>query len=460
MSTQPARNSTTRWRETDSRHHLHPFTDSKDLVEAGGCRVITKAEGIWLEDSEGNRILDGMAGLWCVNVGYGRKELAQAAYDQMLELPYYNTFFKTATPPPIELSEILTRLTPEGLNHVFYASSGSEANDTITRLVRRFWKLQGQPEKRVIISRTNAYHGSTMVAASLGGMKAMHELDDLPLPGFEHIMQPYWYREGGDLSPDEFGLKAARALEERIEALGAEKVAAFIGEPVQGAGGVVVPPKTYWPEIQRICKKHDILLIADEVICGFGRTGNWFGSDTFDIKPDLMPIAKGLTSGYLPLSGILVGDRVAEVLYEKGGEFAHGFTYSGHPVACAVAIANIGIIEREGLVDQVREETGPYLQARLRELAPHPLVGEVRGIGFLGAVELVADKAARQSFPAERKAGPTCRDFCVENKVVSRAVGDSMVVSPPLTMNNAEIDEMVSRLKTSIDQTAKKLGAS
>lgn len=453
-----ARNSTTVWRAADTAHHLHPFTDFRGLAEEGGSRIITKAEGVWLEDSEGDRILDGMAGLWCVNVGYGRERLAKAAYDQMVELPYYNTFFKTATPASIELAEKLAELTPAGLNKVFYASSGSEANDTIARMVRRFWKLAGKPDRVNIISRVNGYHGSTMAAASLGGMQPMHELDGLPLPGFHHVRQPYHYGEGGDLSPEDFGRAAAKALEEKILELGPETVAAFIGEPIQGAGGVVIPPASYWPEVQRICKQHDVLLIADEVICGFGRTGRWFGSELFDIRPDIMPMAKGLTSGYQPLSAVMVGDRVAEVLWEKGGEFSHGFTYSGHPVACAVALENIAIMEEENLVERVREDAGPYLQERLATLADHPLVGEVRGIGLLGAVELVADKQSHGRFSPEGRAGTLCRDHCVKQNVVSRAVRDIMVVSPPLIITRAEIDEMVARLAKSIDLTAKDLG--
>jgi putrescine aminotransferase len=459
MNTPVLRNTTVAWRIADVRHHLHPFTDFGALAEEGGSRIITRAEGCWLEDSEGERILDGMAGLWCVNVGYGRKELAEAAYRQMMELPYYNTFFKTATPPVIELSEKLAAITPDGLEKVFFASSGSEANDTIVRLVRRYWRVRGEDQRRTFISRVNGYHGSTCAAASLGGMKPMHALDGLPLPGFEHIRQPYWYQEGGDLSPDEFGLAAARALEEKIQELGAETVAAFIGEPVQGAGGVVVPPDTYWPEIQRICHKYGVLLIADEVICGFGRTGNWFGSGTFDIAPDIMTLAKGITSGYLPLSAVMVGDAIADVLFREGGEFAHGFTYSGHPVACAVALANIEIMEREGLVDKVREEIGPYFQARLRELAQHPLVGEVRGVGLLGGIEMVADKASRRPFDDPGKAGLICREACFANNVISRSVGDSMVLSPPLVIAKDEIDELMKRMRKSLDQTRNALEA-
>ena len=284
-----------------------------------------------------------MSGLWCVALGYGRKELSDAAYKQLLELPYYNSFFQSTTPPAIELARILKEVTPPQFNHVFYTGSGSEANDTLVRLVRRYWQLLGNPERNVIISRWNGYHGSTIAGASLGGMKPMHEQlgPDGGLPGIVHINQPYWFGEGGDLSPAEFGLKCARELEQKIEEVGPHRVAAFIGEPVQGAGGLVIPPETYWPEIQRIVDKYGILFASDEVICGFGRTGQWFGCEHYGTRPDFMTMAKALSSGYLPIGGLMVGDRVADVLIDKGGEFFHGFTYSGHPVACAVAIANL-----------------------------------------------------------------------------------------------------------------------
>ncbi len=310
-------NTTADFQESDRRHHLHAFTDFKAL-EKKGTRVITRAEGVYVWDSDGRRMLDAMAGLWCVNVGYGRKDLAQIAHDQMLELPYYNTFFQTTNPPATELAELLSEVTPAHLNHVFFTNSGSEANDTMLRMVRRYWDLKEQPGKKTIISRINGYHGSTVAGASLGGMAYMHKQGDLPIPGIAHIEQPYWYENGGDLSADEYGVIAARRLEEKIEELGVDTVAAFLAEPIQGAGGVIVPPETYWPEIKLICEKYDILLVADEVICGFGRTGKWFGSEYYAIKPDLMPIAKGLSSGYLPIGGLLVGDRVAETLIEKG----------------------------------------------------------------------------------------------------------------------------------------------
>ncbi|WP_375595379.1 aspartate aminotransferase family protein [Algihabitans albus] len=460
MPSEPIRNTTARWRALDVRHHLSPFADYKSLKQdEGGSRIITQAEGIYLTDSEGHRLLDGMAGLWCVNVGYGRAELAEAAYRQMLELPYYNTFFKTATPPAVELSEKLAEIAPEGLNRAFFGSSGSESNDSVVRLVRRYWNLRGQPEKSHIVSRTYAYHGSTMASASLGGMVGMQEGFGLPLPGFHHVMPPYWFdfAEAGE-TPADFGRRAAKAVEDKILEIGPDKVGAFIGEPIQGAGGVIIPPETYWPEIQRICSQYDVLLVADEVICGFGRTGRWFASEAFGIAPDLMTLAKGITSGYVPLSAVLVSDKVGEVLESGEGEFAHGYTYSGHPVACAVALANIALIERDGLVEKVRHETGPYLAECLQSLSDHPLVGQVRSFGLLGAIELVEDKASRKHFEPLGRVGTLCRDHCFQNGLVMRAVRDGMVLSPPLIIETAEIDALVETARRCLDLTAKDLG--
>jgi putrescine aminotransferase len=457
MSTQPARNSTREWQALD-RAHVHPFTDHAQLHRVGP-RVITKAEGSYLIDSEGERLLDAFAGLWCVNVGYGRKSIAEVAYKQLLDLPYYNTFFKTTHPPVAELSRILIDMTPKQFNHVFYGQSGSDANDTIVRMVRSYWNLKKQPKKKTIISRINGYHGSTMIAASLGGMSYMHELADLPLPGFVHIRQPYWYSEGADLSPEAFGKLCAQALEEKIQELGPENIAAFIGEPIQGAGGVIIPPQSYWPEIQKICKKHDILLIADEVICGFGRTGYWFASEHFGIEADFMTLAKGITSGYVPLSAIMVADRVADVLNAMG-DFAHGFTYSGHPVACAVAIENIRILKEEKLVDRVHDETGPYLAKKMQEFLSHPLVGEVRNLGLMGAIELVKDKKTRKTFEPVGDTGTICRDHCFKLGLVMRATRDTMLISPPLTWTKADIDEWARLAKQALDLTAKDVGAS
>ncbi len=441
---------TREWQALSSDHHLAPFSDFKQLKEKGP-RIITKADGVYLWDSEGNKILDGMAGLWCVAIGYGRHELADAAAKQMKELPYYNLFFQTAHPPVLELAKAISDIAPAGMNHVFFTGSGSEGNDTMLRMVRHYWAIKGQPNKKTIISRKNGYHGSTVAGASLGGMTYMHEQGDLPIPGIVHIAQPYWFGEGGDMSPEEFGVWAANQLEEKILELGVDNVGAFIAEPIQGAGGVIVPPATYWPRIKEILAKYDILFVADEVICGFGRTGEWFGSDFYDLKPDLMTIAKGLTSGYIPMGGLIVRDDVVAVLNE-GGDFNHGFTYSGHPVAAAVALENIRIMRDEQIVKHVHDETAPYLQKRLRELADHPLVGEVRGVGMLGAIELVQDKATRKRYEG-RGVGMICRTFCFDNGLIMRAVGDTMIISPPLVISKAEIDELVTKARHCLDLT-------
>ncbi len=456
----PVRNTTAHWKSLEHKHHLAPFTDYKALHAEGDARIITKAEGVWLTDSEGQTMLDAMAGLWCVNVGYGHKRLADVAWRQMQELPYYNTFFKTAHPPVAELSEKLAQITPAGLNHAFYGTSGSEANDTMVRLVRRFWNVMGKPEKKIIIGRQYGYHGSTMAAASLSGFTAMQKMSDLPLPGFLHVMPPYQWQFGqpGESEAD-FGLRAAKALEDKILEMGAERIAAFIGEPILGAGGVIIPPETYWPEIQRICKQYDVLLVADEVICGFGRTGKWFGCDSFNIQPDLMPTAKGLTSGYLPLSALMVGDRVADVMINEGGEFFHGYTYDGHPVSCAVALANIALIEELGLVEQAGKDTGPYLLECLRQaLDGNPLVGEIRGMGLIGAIELVTDPALPKRGEQAGKRGNLVRQEMTKQGAIMRACWDTMVYSPPLIITRAEIDVLVERTKAAFTAAAKLAG--
>ncbi|MCU1756015.1 aspartate aminotransferase family protein [Pseudomonas helleri] len=442
------------WQQLSNDHHLAPFSDFKQLKEVGP-RIITHAKGVYLWDSEGHKILDGMAGLWCVAIGYGRDELADAASKQMRELPYYNLFFMTAHPPVLELSKVIADIAPEGMNHVFFTGSGSEGNDTMLRMVRHYWAIKGQPNKKVIISRKNGYHGSTVAGASLGGMTYMHEQGDLPIPGITHIPQPYWFGEGGDMSPEEFGIWAANQLEEKILELGVDNVGAFIAEPIQGAGGVIVPPDTYWPRIKEILAKYDILFVADEVICGFGRTAQWFGSDFYDLKPDMMTIAKGLTSGYIPMGGLIVRDEVVAVLNE-GGDFNHGFTYSGHPVAAAVALENIRILRDEKIIEKANAETAPYLQKRLRELNDHPLVGEVRGVGLLGAIELVQDKATRKRYEG-RGVGMICRQFCFDNGLIMRAVGDTMIIAPPLVISKDEIDELVTKARKCLDLTLEAL---
>ncbi|MBB1161153.1 aspartate aminotransferase family protein [Aquariibacter albus] len=446
--------STQAWQAADAAHFLHPFTDFKALG-AQGARIIERADNIWLWDSEGQQILDAMSGLWCVNVGYGQPALVEAATEQLRQLPFYNAFFQTATPPAIALAEALAAIAPPGFQHVFFAGSGSEGNDTVVRMVRRYWDLQGQPQRQHIISRWNGYHGSTMAGASLGGMRYMHAQGGLPIPGISHIPQPYWWEHGRaqGLSREDFGLVAARWLEDEILRLGPENVAAFIGEPVQGAGGVIVPPASYWPEIQRIAERYGILLVADEVICGFGRTGQWWGSQTQGFRPDLMTFAKGVTSGYIPLGGVLVGERVATALIEQGGEFEHGYTYSGHPVACAVGLANLKLIQELGLVEHVREDVGPYLAEQFATLKDHPLVGDAETCGLMGAMLLVKDRATGAGFAPEQGVGMVCRGHCFGNGLIMRAVGDRMIIAPPLVITRAQVDELMHRIRRALDLT-------
>jgi putrescine aminotransferase len=439
------------WQDLDRQHYLHPFTDHKDLGEKKS-RIIARADGIYIYDAEGNRILDGMSGLWCVNVGYGREEIVQAAERQLRELPYYNSFFQCSHPPSIELSRTLGELTQPQFSRVFYTGSGSESIDTMLRMVWRYWDLMDQPDRKIVIARKNAYHGSTVAGASLGGMEPMHKQGGV-LPHIEHIEQPYWFGSDRSLPPEAFGTAMAQEFERKVEELGADRIAAFVGEPVQGAGGVIIPPDTYWPEIQRICNEHGILLVTDEVICGFGRLGEWFGADYYGVKPDLMTFAKAVTSGYLPLGGVMVSDKVGDVLIDKGGEFYHGYTYSGHPASCAVAIANIGIMQREKLVERARDDIGPYLQSRWATLGEHPLVGETRMVGMMGALELVRDKASLERFDEDDGVGTICRDFLVENGLVMRAVGDTIVTAPPLTMTRGQVDEQVETAWKCLDLT-------
>ena len=439
----------------DAAHHMHPFTANGELATKG-ARIITRASGVTLTDSDGHEILDGMAGLWCVNIGYGRDELAEVAARQMRELPYYNTFFQTTHVPAIALANKIAELAPGDLNHVFFAGSGSEANDTNIRMVRHYWTLKGKPEKNVLISRWNAYHGSSVGSGSLGGMKGMHAQGGMPIPDVHHIDQPDWWSEGGDMTPEEFGLQRAQELEKAILELGEDRVAAFIAEPVQGAGGVIIAPDTYWPEVQRICDKYEILLIADEVICGFGRTGNWFGSQTMGIRPHIMTIAKGLSSGYAPIGGSIVCDEVASVI--AGDEFNHGYTYSGHPVASAVALENLRIMEEENVVGHVRDVAAPYLREKWESLTEHPMVGEAKIIGMMGSIALTPNKETRAKFASDAgTVGYICRERCFANNLVMRHVGDRMIIAPPLIMKPEEIDTLIERARKSLDECYAKI---
>jgi len=442
----------------DIAHHFHPFTDHKAFHAGGGPRVMTQADGVWIWDANGNKLLDGMAGLWCVNVGYGRKELAEVAYQQMLDLPYYNTFFKTTTVATTELAAKVSSVMPKRFQHIFFTNSGSEANDTIVRFVRHYWKLKGKPYRQHFIARRRAYHGSTLVAANLGGMEGMHGQGGTVLPGFHHVQQPHWFDFGGDKSPEEFGLDAAADLEKKILEVGPENVAAFIGEPVQGAGGVLIPPSTYWPEVQRICRKYGVLLISDEVICGFGRTGNWWGFETFGFEPDIVAMAKGLSSGYQTIGAVAFSEHLLKDFFALGGEFYHGMTYAGHPVACAVALRNIEIIEREKLVERARE-LGPYFSEALAGLRDHPIVGETRSIGLIGALELSSNKMKRSRFKEPGRVGAICREHCFQNGLIMRANWDTMVLSPPLVITKKEIDEIVRLARLALDATYKDVKA-
>ena len=454
-------NRTRHWQEMDARHHLHPFSNHK-LMARGEMRVITDAEGVYVRDSTGKRYIDGMAGLWCVQVGYGREELVRAASEAMRQLPYYNSFFVTTTPPTAELACRLASLLPAQCDRIVFANSGSEANDTAVKLIRYYWNLQGRPQKKIIISRERAYHGVTTVAASLSGLQPMHPQFDLPLAGFVHVKPPYPFVDGvgqeGGMSVEDCASAAAESLENKILELGADNIAAFIAEPIMGAGGVIIPPPGYWAEVQRICKQYDILLHADEVICGFGRTGQWFGCNSFAIEPDLVSMAKGLTSGYQPISALALGARMGEAFVAADEEMVHGFTYSGHPVAAAVALANLDIIEREELATRASGPLGAHFAAGLARLGEHPLVGEARSFGLLGALELVADKSTRTRFAKEKQAGMLCRNHCFDVGLIMRATGDAMVLSPPLVITEAELDELFSLVRIALDKTAKDLG--
>ena len=447
-------------RRLDVAHHLPAHQDHGLMRDLGGARIITRAEGSTIYDGDGVGLLDGMAGLWCVQVGYGREELAKAAYDQMIELAFYNTFFKTASPPTVLLATKIAELLGGNLQHIFFNNSGSEAADTVLRLARYYWQAKGQPNRSIIIARTNGYHGSTIAGASLGGMKHMHEQGGPWVPGIEHVLQPYPFNEGFGEDPAAFGERAAQEVEDRILQVGPENVAAFFGEPVQGAGGVIIPPETYWPRIEAICKKYGILLAVDEVICGFGRLGQWFGFQHYGVTPDLVSMAKGLSSGYLPISAVGVADHIVDVLREVGTDFVHGYTYSGHPTASAVALKNIEIMEREGLVERTRTDTGPYLARALAELSSHPLVGEARSLGLIGAVEIVAKKGTNERFGGkEGPAGLIVRDLCIKHGLMVRAVRDSIVMSPPLIITHAEIDRLVGTIRKALDEAEPALKA-
>lgn len=442
----------------DRDHHLHPFTDPKVLIDEGGPTVIVRGEGCTLWDEQGRSYLDALAGLWCVNVGYGRAELAEVAADQMRRLAYYNTFFKTTSPPTAALAGRLAALMPAGLDRVLFANSGSEALDSIVRLSRHFWALEGKPDKWVMIGREEGYHGSTLATVSLGGIAGMRAQGRLPLPGFAQVKAPYAFKHAPCADPAAFAEQAADWFDAKIREIGADRVAAVVVEPVQGAGGVIIPPPGYLARVQEICRRHDVLFVLDEVVSGFGRLGAWSAAERFGLSPDFMALAKGLSSGYQPISAVMIGDRVAAALIDKGGDLAHGFTYSGHPVAAAVALANLDIIAREGLVERVRDDLEAYFAAALARLAGHPLVGEVRSIGLIGAVELVQQRDPRVAFDPVGVVAAVVRDQMQQRGVILRAVRDALVIAPPLVVSHAEIDRIVDTLAEVLDLVCHELG--
>ena len=443
----------------DIRYHFHPYTNARRHQEVGPL-VIEKGDGIYVEDITGKRYIEAMAGLWSVAVGFSEPRLVKAASDQLAKLPYYHTFTHRSHGPVIDLAEKLVEMAPVPMSKAFFANSGSEANDTVLKLLWYRSNALGEPQRKKIISRKRAYHGVTIAAASLTGLANNHRSFDLPFANVLHATCPHHYRDAlpGE-SEEAFATRLADELDEMIQQEGPETVAAFIGEPVMGAGGVVVPPATYWEKIQAVLQKYDILLVADEVICGFGRTGEMFGCQTFGIKPDVMVLSKQLSSSYLPISAVLVNDRMFDPIADESnriGVLGHGFTGSGHPVAAAVALENLRIIEERDLVGNARQ-VGSHMQKRLRELSSHPIVGEVRGIGLIAAVELVADKASKEPLGTVGTLGSLANGFLQQNGVISRAMLDALALCPPLIITEDQIDLVVDAFLASIDETAKHL---
>ena len=434
---------------------LHPYTNLK-AHQSKGPLIIERGKGVHVYDDEGKEYIEGMAGLWCTALGFGEERLVEAAAQEMRRLSFYHHFTHKSHQPGIDLAERLLELSPVPMSKVFFANSGSEANDTAAKLVWYLNNALGRPEKKKIISRVKAYHGVTIVAASLTGLPKNHEDFDLPIEGILHTDCPHYYRfaEDGE-SEEDFASRLAANLEAKIEAEGPETIAAFIAEPVMGAGGVIVPPRTYFEKIQKVLRKHDILFIVDEVICGFGRTGNMWGSITYDLKPDMITMAKALTSAYLPMSALMISAPVYDALVtgsDNVGTFAHGFTYSGHPVSAAVALETLRIYEERDICAQVRSVMGRF-QDRLNGFADHDLVGETRGVGLVGGIELVADKQTKQSFDPPGRIGAQCAAFAESHGLISRAIGDTLAFSPPLIISNAEIDEMFDRFGKALDDT-------
>ena len=450
-ATQTSRKSATR----DIATAIHPYTNLK-LHETEGPLVITEGDGVFVRDEDGKSYLEGLSGLWCASLGFSERRLAEAAYRQMLKLPYYHTFAHKAHDIGIELAEKLLSIAPVPMTKVFFVNSGSEANDTVVKLVWYYNNAVGRPQKKKIISRTKAYHGVTVASASLTGLPNNHRDFDLPIANILHVDCPDWYRFGQPGETEEaFASRMADALEQRIMREGPDTVAAFIGEPIMGAGGVILPPATYWEKIQAVLKKYDVMLIADEVICGFGRTGNMFGCATYGLKPDMITCAKALSASYMPIGAVMVSSDIYAALVkqsEKIGIFAHGFTYSGHPVTSAVALETLNIYEETDLISHVRE-VAPRMQAGLRRFQDHPLVGQARGIGLIGAIELVADKEAKTPFDPKQGVGGFLAKRAQQHGLIIRALADTIAFCPPLIIKENEIDLMFERFSKALDDT-------
>jgi L-2,4-diaminobutyrate transaminase len=446
----------------DKERVLHPATSIADHLRTGP-RIMAEGKGITLTDQAGRQYIDAVAGLWCVNIGYGRTEVVDAMAAQGRRLAYYHTFSSMSNEPQIRLADRLLGLAPGRMSRVFFGNSGSDANDTQVKLVWYYHNLKGQPRKKKIIARLDGYHGTTVASASLTGLPTFHRAFDLPIAGVLHTQPAYYYRHAAPgQSEEQYASALAAELNALIEREGPETVGAFIAEPVMGAGGVLVPPRSYFEKVQAVLRQHEVLMIADEVICGFGRLGRAFGSELYGIEPDLMTAAKGLTSAYFPLSAVFVSEKVWTVLREASpqmGAFAHGFTYSGHPVGAAAALANLDILFGEDLVGNAAR-VGEYFQARLREaVGGHPLVGEVRGVGLIAGVELVADRATRGLFEAETKVAARVAQRCLDEGLIVRALpaGHVLAFSPPLCITRAEVDEVVERFARGLRAIAEEL---
>lgn len=435
-------------REIDRAHHLHPYTDHASLGEEG-THIIVEGDGVWLTDDRGQKLLDGLAGLWCVNVGYGCERIAEAVSDQIRRLPFYPSFFNSTTEPTIRLAERLASIAPAPLGTVIFSGSGSEANETALKIIRSFQKLRGRPEKTKILTRERSYHGVTLGTASMTGLSACQDPFDLPLPGFLHAPAPWPYGAGSDLDPEAFGRQCVEETRKLIEREGPETIAALFVEPIQGAGGVLVPPAHYLSDLRGLAREHDILFVADEVITGFGRLGEWFASELYGLEPDLMTLAKGITSGYVPLGATLMSDEVADAL-RGAGTFSHGHTYSGHPVAAAAALANLDTMEERGLLAHVRDEAGPRLEEGLQALGEHPAVAEVRAFRAIGALEL---------HPGAEPRGARATALIREEGVIVRGMRDAIAVSPPLVITAEEIDTLLGGIRRGLDRLHAEAGS-